>query len=175
MNNTYITIGTHVNGHGAIYFSMAGQASIVCCTAVMTHHDMGTFSSLVGPGMETDRSPVDSPRKGPVMLMLALLLAGTNCWTNMSFSFATGLCVTRIYLSQVIYVTASSYWNISHDDVINWKHFPCWWPFVKDPPVTGGFPSQRPVTRSFVVFFISSWTNISNFYTLVAIRLLMQI
>ena len=30
-----------------------------------------------------------------------------------------------------------------HDDVIKWKHF----------PVTGEFPSQRPVTRSFDVFF----------------------
>ena len=37
---------------------------------------------------------------------------------------------------------------IVHDDVIKWKHFPCYWDFVTD-----GFPSQRPVTRSFVVFF----------------------
>ena len=28
-----------------------------------------------------------------------------------------------------------------------------------NPPVTGGFPSQRPVTRSFVVFFDMCWTN----------------
>ena len=35
-----------------------------------------------------------------------------------------------------------------HDDVIKWKHFPRHWPFV-----TGGFPSQRPVTRIFDVFF----------------------
>ena len=34
-----------------------------------------------------------------------------------------------------------------HDDVINWKHFPRYW------PVTGEFPSQRPVTRSFDVVF----------------------
>ena len=38
----------------------------------------------------------------------------------------------------------------SHDDVIKWKHLPCYWPFV---PVTGEFPSQRPVTQSFDVFF----------------------
>ena len=30
-----------------------------------------------------------------------------------------------------------------HDDVIKWKHF----------PVPGEFPAQRPVTRSFDVFF----------------------
>ena len=31
-----------------------------------------------------------------------------------------------------------------------WKHYPRYWPFVR---VTGEFPSQRPVTRSFDVFF----------------------
>ena len=41
-------------------------------------------------------------------------------------------------------------WSRTHDDVIKWKHFPRYWPFV---PVTGEFPSQRPVTRSFDVFF----------------------
>ena len=33
-----------------------------------------------------------------------------------------------------------------HDDVIKWKHFPRYWSFV-------GIPAQRPVTRSFDVFF----------------------
>ena len=41
-----------------------------------------------------------------------------------------------------------------HYDVIKWKHFPCYWPFVRgNSPVTGEFPSQRPVTRIFDVFF----------------------
>ena len=44
--------------------------------------------------------------------------------------------------------------NSQHDDVIKWKHFPRHWPFsVGNSPVTGEFPSQRPVTRSFAVFF----------------------
>ena len=34
-----------------------------------------------------------------------------------------------------------------HDDVLKCKHFPHYWPFVR------GIPSQRPVTRSFDVFF----------------------
>ena len=38
-----------------------------------------------------------------------------------------------------------------HDDVIKWKHFPRYWPFVRVP---GDFPAQRPVTRSFDVFFV---------------------
>ena len=35
-----------------------------------------------------------------------------------------------------------------HDDVIKWKHFPRYWPFVR-----GEFPTQRPVTLSFDVYF----------------------
>ena len=42
----------------------------------------------------------------------------------------------------------------THDDVIKWNQFPRYWPFMRGShraPV--GFPSQRPVTRSFDVFF----------------------
>ena len=35
----------------------------------------------------------------------------------------------------------------AHDDVIIWKHFLHYWPFVR------GIPAQRPVTRGFDVFF----------------------
>ena len=34
-----------------------------------------------------------------------------------------------------------------HDDVIKWKHFPRYWPFVR------WIPPQRPVTQSFDVYF----------------------
>ena len=42
-----------------------------------------------------------------------------------------------------------------HDGVIKWKHFPRYWSFVcvGNSLVTGEFPSQRPVTRSFNIFF----------------------
>ena len=41
-----------------------------------------------------------------------------------------------------------------HDDVIKWKHFPRYWPFCAgNSPVNGEFRSQRPVTRSFDLFF----------------------
>ena len=40
-----------------------------------------------------------------------------------------------------------------HDDVIKWKHFPRNWPFVREFTGPGEFPTQRPVTRSFDVFF----------------------
>ena len=42
--------------------------------------------------------------------------------------------------------------HLSHDDVIKWKHFPRYWPFVRE--FTGEFPSQKPVTRGFDVFFV---------------------
>ena len=42
-----------------------------------------------------------------------------------------------------------------HDDVIKWKHFPRYWPFMRG---TAEFPTQRPVTRSFdEFFFICAW------------------
>ena len=41
-----------------------------------------------------------------------------------------------------------------HDDVIKWKHFPRYWPFVREKSlVTDEFPVQRPVSRSFDIFF----------------------
>ena len=50
---------------------------------------------------------------------------------------------------------------VVHDDVIKWKTFPCYWPFVRGIHWPGEFPAQRPVTRSFDVFFyqICVWIN----------------
>ena len=42
--------------------------------------------------------------------------------------------------------------NLIHDDVIKYKHFPRYWFFVCG-EFTGELPTQRPVTRSFDVFF----------------------
>ena len=42
---------------------------------------------------------------------------------------------------------------LEHDDVIKWKHFPRNGPFVREFTGPGEFPTQRPVTRSFDVFF----------------------
>ena len=41
----------------------------------------------------------------------------------------------------------------NHDDVMEWKHFLSWWRHENIFRVTGGFVSERPVTRSFDVFF----------------------
>ena len=42
---------------------------------------------------------------------------------------------------------------LNDDDVIKWKHFGLLAQCAGNSPVTGEFPSQRPVTRSFDVFF----------------------
>ena len=55
----------------------------------------------------------------------------------------------------------NNYWTTkfstrqNHDDVIKWKHFPRYWPFVRGihRRIPGEFPAQRPVKRSFDVFF----------------------
>ena len=41
-----------------------------------------------------------------------------------------------------------------HDDVIKWKHFPLLALCEGNSPVTGEFPSQKPVTRSFDDLYI---------------------
>ena len=46
-------------------------------------------------------------------------------------------------------VRKQSFW--CHDDVIKWKHFPRYWLFVRG--IHRSFPSLRPVTRNFDVFF----------------------
>ena len=43
--------------------------------------------------------------------------------------------------------------EIYHDDVIKWKHFPRYWPFMREFTGQRWIPLTRPVTRSFDVFF----------------------
>ena len=47
----------------------------------------------------------------------------------------------------IIHISISQM-SLIHDDVIKWKHFPRYWPFV-----LGIHRSQRPVTRRFDAFF----------------------
>ena len=59
-------------------------------------------------------------------------------WRNWSIGVGSSLCDSPRRESDGL---------ACHDDVIKWKHFPRYWPFVRE------FPTQRPVTRSFDVFF----------------------
>ena len=70
---------------------------------------------------------------------------------SMSNSFAAehNICGAFFPSMDISYHT-----NQKINDVIKWKYFLRYWPFCAgNAPVTGEFSSQRPVTRSFDVFF----------------------
>ena len=54
------------------------------------------------------------------------------------------------YASEIRCVTITYGIAVMHDDFIKWKHYPRNWPFLRG--IHRG-PAQRPVTRSFDVFF----------------------
>ena len=67
------------------------------------------------------------------------------------------VCIYNKYLEcriwfKTMFSVVFSNWRIysCHDDVIKWRHFPRYWPFVRG--IHRGFPAQRPVTRIFDVF-----------------------
>ena len=55
---------------------------------------------------------------------------------------AMSTCTISLHISAVL-----------HDDVIKWKHFPRYWPFVREFTGHRWIPAQRPVTRSFYAYF----------------------
>ena len=63
------------------------------------------------------------------------------------------------YMGQVLYHHASSL-SILHDDVIKWKHFPCYCPFVRGihrSPVN--FQCRRALVFSLIFAWINGWIN----------------
>ena len=65
----------------------------------------------------------------------------------------TGCMYMSMYMSvYMIYVSVYVCLGV-HDDVIKWKHFCVTGHLCRESPVTGEFLAQRPVTRSFDVFF----------------------
>ena len=86
-------------------------------------------------------------------------------WINTSCEFIMNDCIITTKQSTtkpcayflgytVCLIKYAHDWALLHGDVIKWKHFPRYWPFFAgNSPVPGEFPTQRPVTRSFDVFF----------------------
>ena len=81
-----------------------------------------------------------------------------------TYRFQCGLmCIADLHEDKMTEESFLHYWHIRwwrfephNDDVIKWKPFPRYWPFVRGihrSPVTGEFPAQRAVMRSFDVFF----------------------
>ena len=86
------------------------------------------------------------------------------CWSVVRFRFNLPKCFKVIILAMGqswsypigdwLNVHMCPTKSLSHDDVIKWKHFPRYWPFVwRIHRVPVEFTAQRPVTRSFDVFF----------------------
>ena len=79
---------------------------------------------------------------------------------SISFAFARGQTAQECsgvratpLLYSFKYVWQPIFFNSLHDDVIKWKHFPRYWPFVQDIHRSPVNSPQRPVTRSFDAFF----------------------
>ena len=75
-----------------------------------------------------------------------------NCWITLQLFILVYLSLNMIYIIAITNIRFPWCYDsrISHDDGIKWKHFPRYWPFVRG---IHRSPSQRPVTRSFDVFF----------------------
>ena len=97
---------------------------------MMTCHEMGTFSALLA--ICAGNSPVSGDSWG--------------WWfetpSHPLWHYRYGLSPFWIISSDMI--------DYIHDDVIKWKHFPSYWPFVWG---IHRSTAQRPVTWSFDVFF----------------------
>ena len=67
--------------------------------------------------------------------------------------FRYGIFVIRNDGYETVLFVKWEFRHRQHDDVIKWKHFPLLALCAGNSPVTGEFPSQRPVTWIFDVFF----------------------
>ena len=110
--------------------------------------------------------PVDYPNKGPVTVkffddvIMCMWVYWKVCdfstlldfWAESRMAWSMNnmhLCIRDVSLFSK---------TMTHDDVIKWKHFPRNWALWGNSPVTGEFPSQRPVTQELWCFLWSEPT-----------------
>ena len=92
---------------------------------------------------EIHRPPVDSPHKG---LVIRKACSCHDVIMGVIYLHALYICLLRI--------GPHTEPALNHDDVIKWKHFSTLLAICAgNLPVPGEFPAQKPVTRSFAVFF----------------------
>ena len=72
----------------------------------------------------------------------------TNQWIHCQIIGCLSTKV-RSQINHTVYIHVAKYMTPTHDDVMKLKYFPRYWLCA----VPGEFPTQRPVTRSFDVFF----------------------
>ena len=93
--------------------------------------------------------PVNSPHKGPVTRKCFHLM--TSSWKMLTryrkhYDNSTLVTKTLGLTSKDIDPTLSLWVDIWYDGVIKWKHFPCYWPFVRGIhrwPVNSPLKGQR--------------------------------
>ena len=82
--------------------------------------------------------------------MLLMLHKTSFGWLAMAHNFTRQMRYFRDQLQPWYFCFVC---QIFHDDVIKWKHFRVTGPLCGEFTGPGEFPTQRPVTRSFDVFF----------------------
>ena len=123
------------------------------------HHSYKISSDSVHVGMENKLFAFNKPRDAH-----PIEFDNINKVCPMKYAQCLPLCFVGVISAvhcgfvghirpYLLYRDASLALGEPYDDVIRWKHFPRNWPFVCGIHRPGEFPSQRPVTRSFDVFF----------------------
>ena len=84
--------------------------------------------------------------------------------TDRQIKFKTKLCLLLSRVSQAPTCCLVSQTGWGHDDVIKWKHFPRYWPFVREihrSPVNSPHKGQwrGPLMFSLICAWIHSWVN----------------
>ena len=131
----------------------------LCCVDIM----MTSRHAYGGPLWGGSIHSRWSPHKGPSN-MAFLLLTWINCWRQTIEITVIWEALTFMWrqLDIMFQYTPMSY--LSHDDVIKWKHFPRYWPFVRGihrSPVTSPHKGQRRGTLIFslICVWINGWVN----------------
>ena len=121
----------------------------------------GTWSTQIARLMGPTWGPLGSyrPQMGPMWAPWNLL-SGYDCpflkWTAKTTWQGTRIAVP---------VMATSYYDhIAHDDVLKWKHFPLYWPFVREIPRSPVNSPNKGLWVGALVFSlicarINSWVN----------------
>ena len=93
-----------------------------------------------------DRICADVEYKYHYLMMPAMLMMWKGLYLEIIWARVSIMCW---HCSSILHIDGEL-----HDDVIKWKSFPRYWPFIsRDCTGHGEFPTHRPVTRSFDVFF----------------------
>ena len=110
------------------------------------------------------RRPVNSPHKWPVTRKKKCFHLMTSSWNILYWMSSTHYCVTRERLRTCVPKIGIISGATTHDDVIKWKNFPRYWPFVRGihrSPVNSPHKGQwrGALMFSLICDWINGWVN----------------